>query len=219
MSNRRVPWIGIVLVTLLAGCGSGHGGEANAPAPRLSSGQEADFASAPLEPGDMIRLAFSREPELSGEYRVDDTGVVPLPLIGNRNVTGRPAVELKRELVEAYERELRNQTIDVQLLRRIRVLGAVRQPGLYHVDGTMNLADVVALAGGMTREGRFGAVAIQRQGSEIRSDWVAGDASAMLVRSGDQVVVPERSWLARNSRLFVGGAVSVVGFLLTRALF
>src|SRR5262249_36593226 len=37
--------------------------------------------SAPLGPGDAIRTTFWREPQMSGEYRVDETGTVVLPLL------------------------------------------------------------------------------------------------------------------------------------------
>ena len=115
----------------------------------------ASAQSGPLKPGDVIRLSISREEGMSGDYAVDETGHAGLPLIGMKPVTAVPADQLRREIVAAYEEQLRNQTIQVVFLRRVRVLGEVRNPGLYHVDPTMTLGDAIALAGGPTTSRSF----------------------------------------------------------------
>ena len=38
----------------------------------------------PLAPGDAIQLAFSREPDLGGDFPVDESGAVVLPLLGTK---------------------------------------------------------------------------------------------------------------------------------------
>lgn len=168
----------------------------------------------PLRPGDAIRLSLSREVELSGDYPVDEAGNVGLPMIGVRQVNGIPAAQLKQQLIDAYEEQLRNQTVQVILLRRVRVLGAVNQPGLYHVDPTMTLGDAVALAGGATPVGRIDEVRIVRQGREIDADM--NDMAFRQIRSGDHVLVPERNWFSRNTGLVVGATLSVLGILLSQ---
>ena len=104
---------------------------------------------APLAPGDAIRTTFWREPQLNGDYRVDETGTVVLPVLGARSVRDIDPVHLKTALVNDYGRQLRSpDDVQIVLLRRVRVLGAVKTPGLYLVDPTMTLGDVIALAGG-----------------------------------------------------------------------
>ena len=166
----------------------------------------------PLEPGDAIRLAFWREPELSGEYPVDETGAVVLPFLGHRNVTGIPPATLKEQLLEDYRGQLKNQEVQVTLLRRVRVLGAVDEPGLYYVDLTMTLGDAIALAGGVTSDGKLDDIKIFRDGEEIRSDLDTTARVAEEVTSGDQIMVPERSWINRK------GAVVVAAMLTATAL-
>lgn len=168
----------------------------------------------PLRPGDAIRLSLSREVELSGDYPVDEAGNVGLPMVGVRQVNGIPAAQLKQQLIDAYEEQLRNQTVQVILLRRVRVLGAVNQPGLYHVDPTMTLGDAVALAGGATPVGRMDEVRIVRQGREIDADMNA--MAFRQIQSGDHVLVPERNWFSRNTGLVVGATLSVLGILLSQ---
>lgn len=55
-----------------------------------------DTTLDPLVPGDGVRLSFWRDPELSGEYYVDESGVTVFPLIGSHNMTAVPAGDLKR---------------------------------------------------------------------------------------------------------------------------
>lgn len=104
-----------------------------------------------LRPGDMVRVDIWREEELSGEFRVDEMGVVTLPLLGEKKVNGVPVRELRDTLIAEYRVELVNPSITVTPLRQVHVLGYVNQPGIYTIDPTTSLAGAVALAGGASR--------------------------------------------------------------------
>lgn len=166
-----------------------------------------------LRPGDIVRLTIWREPDLSGDFQVDETGVVVFPLIGPRTVTEVPPDSLRRQLVDAYSTYLRHPSIDVVLLRRVNVLGAVAKAGLYPVDPTMTIADVLALAGGSTPVGDPDKVRLIRDGetitARISQRTVVGE---LPIRSGDQLYVPERSWLSRNTSIvatLISGAITL----------
>lgn len=191
------------------------------PSAALGQAPPADAAvswtEASLRPGDMVRLLIWRDPELNGEYPIDETGSVTLPLIGPRMAVGLPADQFRALVVSDLSQELRNQEPVVTLLRRVRVLGEVQMPGLYHIDPTMTLGDVIALAQGATPEGRLSGIRIVRDGSEIRSDLDTTIPVAQTVMSGDQIMVPKNSWLARNGRWLAGGLLSMAG-IITAAL-
>ena len=87
-------------------------------------------SSQPLQPGDALQVSFSMEPELKGLFYVDGGGQVLLPILEVRAVGDLPASELKEQLVEEYDVHLRNQTVQITWLRRVRVFGAVNVPGL-----------------------------------------------------------------------------------------
>ena len=186
------------------------GGQSSAPA--------ASPVTAPLAPGDAIRVTFWREPTMNGEYTVDEGGTVVLPLLGARGVSGVPAGRLKEQLAGDYAKELRTpQDVQIVVLRRVRVLGAVKEPGLYRVDPTMTLGDVVALAGGATREGKLEGVRIMRGGRELRSDVEQSAPVGEHLRSGDQIVVSERSWLARHGAVLIGASISAAALIVSSA--
>jgi polysaccharide export outer membrane protein len=178
----------------------------------------ADTSNA-LRPGDLIRLRIWREPDFSGDFLVDETGVVMLPRLGALNVTAEPPESLKATLVRGYRTFLNHSSIDVAFLRRVQIAGAVQKPGLYHVDPIMTVGDALALAGGVLPGGREDKVEIIREGGRL-----PGTMSGRMlishspVRSGDQLYVPERSWVSRNPGVILGGisAVSALLYLVVR---
>jgi protein involved in polysaccharide export with SLBB domain len=175
----------------------------------------------PLRPGDVVRLRIWREPDLSGDFPVDETGVVVFPKIGPLKVTTESPASLRAMLIDAYSKFLNHNAIELTLLRRIQVLGAVRQPGVYPVDPTMTISDVLAVAGGTTTEGDPNRMELiragKRVGGTISRQSLIGESR---VRSGDQIFVPERSWVRRNSGFLaaalITAAVSTVVTLATR---
>jgi polysaccharide biosynthesis/export protein VpsN len=169
--------------------------------------------AAALRPGDVVRLRIWREPDLSGDFQVNETGVVVLPKVGPLQVTSEDPRSLKARLVRAYEVYLNQVSIDVVLLRRVQVLGAVRSPGLYQVEPTMVLSDLLALAGGATSQGNLKGVELLRGGRKLRRAMSTTDSvGTASIRSGDQIYVPEKSWISRNPWFItstIGTAVSI----------
>lgn len=176
-------------------------------------------AAHPLRPGDRIRVSSWREEALTDEFVVDEEGTVVLPLLGPRKVTDRPANEVRAELVSDYEDRFRNHTVGVTLLRRVSILGAVNEPGIYHVDPTMTVSEAVALAGGSTDDGKMDEIEIVRDGQEVGTRVSRRAPLRAHVRSGDEIVVPKRNWFARNAVFLVGSSVSALTVLLTQGIF
>lgn len=205
MPSHVVRILSLTLLGLAAaGCGST---DEPLPSPSPSDIQ----SSYPLRPGDVIRLEIWREPTLSGEFIVNETGEVTLPKIGTLVADELTASELEATVRERYDHYLRNPSIEVVMLRRVNILGAVRAPGLYPVDPTMTLRDAVALAGGVMPNGRNDQVDLLR-GGENRTVAVTGATRVgdLGLRSGDQLYVPERSWLSRNAGVVASVASTVL---------
>lgn len=186
----------------------------SAPLAAQESPTPADGTEQRLRPGDVVRLAVWREPDFSGDFTVDRTGNVVVPRLGELRVVELSPQELERTLVDGYRRYLVNPSIEVTILRRVNVLGAVFRPGLYPVDPTVTLADVLALAGGVTPLGNAADVRL------IRDDQVVATAlgertlvGESPIRSGDQIFVPERSWLSRNAGVAAAGITAAVTLL------
>jgi protein involved in polysaccharide export with SLBB domain len=169
-----------------------------------------------LAPGDIIRVAVWREADLSGEFLVNENGVVTFPLLGEINVLEIPISQLRDRLIQRYSVDLRNPSITVTPLRRIYVLGEVTKPGLYTVDPTISLAGAVALAGGATPSGDLERLRVIRNGVVI-VDRAAAQSSLSVVnmRSDDQVFVDRRGWFDRNSTFAASALLSIVTVTIT----
>jgi polysaccharide export outer membrane protein len=169
----------------------------------------------PLRAGDLLRLRIWREPDLSGDFAVDETGTVVLPKIGPMRVTGESPDSLKAKVVSAYRQYLSHSAIEVMLLRRVQVLGAVRTPGLYSVDATMTLGDALALAGGATPTGNLDKLVLIRNGKRLPGRFSRNTKVVdSPLQSGDEIFVPEKGWLARDPRIFAAiVAASVTLFI------
>ncbi len=168
-------------------------------------------ASVDLRPGDRVRLKVWREPDLSGEFSVNEDGVVVFPKVGRVDVRALSTDSLKALLIARYAESLRSPSVEVTLLRRVNVLGSVKTPGLYYVDPTMTVSDALALAGGVNPDGKQNSFELLRDGKRLQVDLSLDSRLAdSPMQSGDQLRVPQRSWLSRNTcnrrrRAHVGG--------------
>ncbi len=217
LPSKLMGRVALTIAALLSSVPHNFAACQQVPASTTHSGKENDAAGT-LMPGDVIRLAGTREAEIPGEYPVDEGGTVVLPLLGSRDVSHVSGAELKRQLVTAYRQQLRNQDVQIALLRRVRVLGAVKNPGIYHVDPTMTVADAIALAGGATQQGKLKGVKILRGEKELRANVDTDAPVANEMRSGDQIIVPERSWFARNSPYVIGGLITGTAIIVAQTL-
>lgn len=172
-----------------------------------TSGKELSFL---LQPGDLVRLKIWREPDMSGDYRLDEHGVAVFPKVGPVPASRLSTDSLKTLLLSNYDRYLQSPAIEVTFLRRINVLGQVKTPGLYDIDLTMTVADVVAMAGGLTPDGNAKKIELLRPGQggsiDISSESRLADSP---LRSGDRLRVPQRGWLSRNGTVVAAGITAV----------
>lgn len=173
-----------------------------------------------LRPGDVLRLHIWLEPDWSGDFPIDEKGFATLPRLGPTQVTDVATDALEQRLVERYREYLNNPSIEVIPLRRISIIGAVRNPGLYPIEPSVTLGQVTAIAGGQMPESRRNVLELRR-GAVVRRIDLGDDPrlAELPLRSDDQVYVPERSWLSRNAQWVVSTLVGVAGttvYLLTR---
>lgn len=151
-----------------------------------------------VRPGDGIFLRAWNEPMMTDTFRISAAGDVVLPYLGEVHVAGMQPDQLRDSLRAAYAEYRRNASIEVAVLRRISVLGEVTRPGLYLVDRTLTMRDLIANAGGITQQGDARRIYLIRDGQELLvRDHGVGLAGVEL-QSGDQLVVARRPWLELN---------------------
>lgn len=197
----------VAAALLVATAISGTGLSAQAPPPA---------SEIVLRPGDAVRLAVKDEPSLTGEFPVTESGQTLLPEIGLVVVAGRPFDQVEREVRAAYGRVLVGAELMLVPVARIAVLGEVRKPGLFPVDPSLTLADVLASAGGVTPIGDPNKIALVRDGRTTKLR-IAPDERALTghLRSGDELVIGQYGWIRQNMPVLVGAGASVVAAAVT----
>ncbi len=152
-------------------------------------------------------------PDLSGDYEVDLTGQIALPLVGSISAVDLTTAELDQRLTaKLSEKYLQNPDISVGVKsstrRNVTVDGAVAKVGTFPVNGPMTLLQAVAQAGGPTPDSNPRRVAIFRQISGQRQaaafDLTSirrGEAPDPPVFAGDIVIVDGSSVKALQKRI------------------
>lgn len=176
----------LCLLLLLSGCG-GPGSDLAPLPPSLP-------AAYVLAPGDQVRIITFGEDTLTGEFRVNDSGVIALPLVGAVKAAGKTPAELEQAVASALRqaRLLGNPSVTVEITsyRPIYVLGEVNKPGQYAYQPGMTVVTAVAVAGGFTYR------AIESHASIVRTtDGMAIEGRATrqtFVQPGDVITVFER---------------------------
>jgi protein involved in polysaccharide export with SLBB domain len=224
-SRARAAAIAVALTVTAPGCATAQQAStagATRPDPATSGGavgtDAAARTTATVGPGDKIILRVWREPEWSDSLLVDEGGTVILPRIGRYSVTGITPRALQDSIQQRIAAYLRDPAVDVVVLKRIAVLGAVRKPNVYYVDPVTSLREVLAYAGGLDDTGDPNGIEIVRDGTRAKvGKWNAVSESAVPIRSGDQVIVSKRAWFTRNAGT-VFSSIAVAASVLVTAL-
>lgn len=158
-----------------------------------------------LSPGDGIRLTvYNITDDVSGDYFVQKDGNIQLPYVGLIYTTDLDFESVKREIIEKYTTIYRNPEITVQPLYRIIVLGEVRTPGTYYVTGVEKFSDLLAQAGGETRDANLNKIYVIRgnQKININANEILTKGQSLKnigLEPGDQIYVNRKHWLKRLS--------------------
>jgi polysaccharide export outer membrane protein len=179
------PLLCLLLCLFAASCSPGRG------LPELPSAAPGAYR---LGPGDVVRLITFGEDGLTGEFRVSDSGMIALPLIGEVRAAGLSpgalATQVGAVLVQANLLRAPSVSAEVVSYRPIFILGEVSKPGQYPYQPGMTVVTAAAVAGGFTYR------AIQDYASVVRTqDGVAieGKASRQsFIQPGDVITVFER---------------------------
>jgi polysaccharide biosynthesis/export protein len=121
-----------------------------------------------LGPGDKIRVTVFGEADLSGDYQVDGSGMVRLPLIGTLRAKGDTAQALEASITAALAGGYLKQprvNVEVMTYRPFYIIGAVNRPGEYPYVENMSALNAVALAGGFTDQAVQGTIYVRHEGS------------------------------------------------------
>jgi polysaccharide export outer membrane protein len=208
-----------------------------APAP-LPSQVPAGFTTTyKIGASDVLSIKVFNEDDMSNKYVVDTDGSITFPLIGRFHVGGKTTREIEEGLTKALQPEwLKRAQVSVEVAtfrsRSIYVMGEVRTPGRYNIEGPMTLLEVIANAGSTTaaasntiivqryKDGLAAAVSAPVATGDARwaevmrinlDDLREGKLSAnLLLQDSDMIIVPPAE------RVYVSGQVKTPGSFVIR---
>jgi len=161
--------------------------------PRQAPAAAAKETTYHLGSGDKLRVIVYGEDDLGGEFEIDGTGLVRLPLIGQVQAGGLSVrqfeQEVKAKLDQGYLKDAR-VSVEVTNYRPFYIIGEVNKPGEYPYVNGMNVITAVALAGGYTYRANESGVYLRRDGTGDEES-VPADPTTKI-NPGDIVRVPER---------------------------
>lgn len=104
---------------------------------------------------DVLGIKVFNEPTLTGPYNVDSDGSITFPLVGRVDVQGKTVRDIESLLTKLLTGGyIRRPQVAVEISqyrsRSIFVLGEVRTPGKYSIEGQVTLLEVIAKAGSLT---------------------------------------------------------------------
>ena len=173
------------MVCLITGCGVA----ADRLSPLAPTGPEYRLGA-----GDQIRITTFGEPGLTGDFRVDDSGKVALPLAGNAQAAGRTTADLAATVSSLLQTSglYRNPKVSVEVTqyRPVFVLGEVARPGQYPYQPGMTVLTAAAVAGGFTYRAVTDRFSVVRQMDGVTSEGRAERETALA--PSDVVTIHER---------------------------
>ena len=154
-----------------------------------------------LKPGDLLDVTVWKEPELTREVLIAPDGFLTFPLAGTVRASGLNVSELEEELRSKLSTFITEPQVTASIRAtngsRVFIIGKVNRPGMYMLDGPMDVMQALSLAGGTTPFADLDDIRILRRESEqvalpFRYNQVAKGSKLnqnVLLRSGDTVVV------------------------------
>ncbi|MCP5405881.1 MAG: polysaccharide export protein [Pseudomonadaceae bacterium] len=146
-----------------------------------------------LGAGDKVKMTVFGEDDLSGEFEVDGTGMLALPLIGELHVGGMTPRGAEQAIADRLSQGyLVNPRVNLEVMnfRPFFILGEVNKPGSYPYVNDMTVISAVALAGGYTARAATGHVFVKRAADAARREVELPEDAKIF--PGDIIRVDER---------------------------
>lgn len=147
-----------------------------------------------IGPGDVVDVQVHRHNLGSSDLMVGISGEISFPYVGMIPIGGLTVFEAEQKIREAL---MAGYLVDPQVTVRVKslrsqnvdVLGAVKSPGVYALNGPTTIRALIAQAGGAVLDRSTGFVFITRAGAttEFSLDALDGPGGDFILQGGDIV--------------------------------
>lgn len=165
-----------------------------------------------IGPGDQFTAHIWTSKEEKTTFSVNSTGKVSIPAVGTYDLHNLTFRQAQDSIIAVVSKKYKRAKIDVSLSKAkmisVSVYGAVMTPGVYTIDGTRRISEVIRLAGGLRREANPREVTVDNTSGPSRTvdlykDYRIKDVRSPFVNSGDKIYVKNREKI-----ITISGAVN-----------
>ncbi len=153
-----------------------------------------------FEQGDQIFLEVEGDSQFTKAFSVGPGPALTLPVIGAIPLNGVRRGDVETYLTQQLGRYMKHPVVHAKVLVRLGVLGEVEHPGYYAVAAGSVVSDALMAAGGPTKDAKFTAARIEREGKGLYEGNAFQDAFArgmtiegLGLHTGDRIIVPRRA--------------------------
>lgn len=144
----------------------------------------------------MVRLITVGDDTLTGEFRVSDSGMIALPLLGAVHAADLTpdglASHVSGALIKGKLYTAPSVSVEITGYRPIFVLGEVSKPGQYPYQPGMTVVTAAAVAGGFTYRAIVDYASVVRTHDNIAIEGKASRQS--FIQPGDVITIFERKF-------------------------
>ena len=190
-----------------------------------AAAQESSYV---LGPGDLVKITVFNNPDLTLETRVAEGDIISFPLIGQVKIGGMSTFAAEKRIASMLEKGgfIKNPQVNILVTqfqsKLVSVLGSVYKPGRYPLERKTNLADLLALVGGVTPDGSDLVTIVDGSGkTEYDLQKIVGKSDGMkgIILSGGEVVFVHSRDISVMGQVLRPGKYAVVGGVRTVADF
>ncbi|MBN1150813.1 polysaccharide export protein [candidate division WOR-3 bacterium] len=152
-------------------------------------------------PGDGIKVIIMAEESQDREntYTIQNDGTIILPVVGRISVEGLTIEEAQHEISFRLKDLYRDPTVLVIPIWKVTILGEVKSPGVFEVEGSVTASRLLALSGGPAQRADLARAELFRDGEEIPLNLktcmsMSGTEGDIELQSGDVIYVPKVWW-------------------------
>jgi polysaccharide export outer membrane protein len=185
--------VAFLLLSSLVGCNTVSDRVVDYSTIRVSATTaRASYGAYTLRPSDQVHIQVYDDQNISGDYQVDSSGFISVPLAGRIKAGGRTPAQLEKALDARLSSVLKKPGVNVQITAygSLYVYGEVKHAGDFPFRPGLTILDAIALAGGYTYRADEDKVVLIRAGSSVAQ--VLPISARIPVYPGDNIRIPER---------------------------
>lgn len=108
-----------------------------------------------LMAGDVIELELPGQDDITGEYTLDPSGAIHIPVVGFVNLDKQTFEEARNHLSEELSRFYSIKALNMKITSYqnnefVVIMGAIKEPGMYPIKNDLSLLKAIGMAKGFT---------------------------------------------------------------------